>query len=115
MSDNNYLGSVTVRLPISMLQRLDNISGRGKKYRDRSDAIRSLVLQGSQLNDMLEIYNNPAKKQEFEEKLANLLQDKSYEKTLETMTERDLGAIILICQNLQDKKLQQLVLDIKKS
>jgi len=115
MSDNNYLGSITVRLPISMVQKLDNISGKKKKYRDRSDAIRSLILQGSQLNDMLEIYNDPAKKKQFEEKLAALFRDKNFEQTMETMSDKDLNAIMFIAANIKEKKIQQVVLDIKKS
>lgn len=115
MSETDFLGSITVRMPISMIRKLNSVSGKGGRYRDRSEAIRSLISLGGQVDDMLEIFNDPEKKLEFETKMASLFHDKSLEKTMETMTEKELNAIIFIASNLKDKKLQQLVLDIKKS
>jgi len=109
------LGTFTVRMPIKLMEELDAKSGAGMKYLNRSEALRSLVQLGLRVESMLEIYNDPEKKKEFEEKLANLFQDKNFEKTFETMSERDLNAVMFIAGNLKDKKIQQLVLDVKKS
>jgi len=113
--DRLYLGSITVRMPESMLKKLDEKCGAGLKYRDRSEAIRSLVSLGMQVESLLEIQSDPKKKKEFEEKITFLFQENNLEKTMETMTEKELSTIIFIATNLQDKKIQQLVFDVKKS
>ena len=115
MNETDYFGSITVRMPISMIRKLASISGKGEKYRDRSEAIRSLIALGGQVSDMLEIFNDPEKKLEFEAKMASLFHEESLERTMETMTEKELNAIMYIASSLKDKKIEQLVLDIKKS
>ena len=110
-----HLGSITVRMPESMLEKLDDMCGAGQKYRDRSEVIRSLITLGMQIESLLEIHSDPKKKKEFEEKLIFLFQENNLEKTMETMTEKELSTIIFIATNLQDKKIQQLVFDVKKS
>ena len=110
-----HLGSITVRMPQSMLEEIDSQVGVGLPFHDRSEAIREYVSIGFQISAMIELAKDPSKKDEFEKKLAHLLNEKSYEKTLEGMSEKDLNAIIYIAANLKDKKVKQLVLDIKKS
>ena len=92
MSENDFLASITVRMSVSMVMKLNNLSGKGKKYIDRSDAIRSLIALGCRLEDLLEIYNDPEKAKEFEAKLTHLFKEKEYSKTLETMSDKELSA-----------------------
>ncbi len=112
--DTLNLGTFTVRMPIHLMQELENKSGLGLKYRNRSEALRSILQLGLRVDSLLEIHNDPKKKKEFEKKLAAMFQEKNVEKTLETMTDKELSAIIYIAQHLQDKKLDQLVLAVKK-
>ena len=113
--DSLHLASITVRLPISMLQELDSKSGSKQKYRDRSAALRSLVTLGLRVESLLEIQNDPEKKQEFEEKFASLLKEKNVEQSLEAMDETQLNSIIFIANNLKEKKVQLLLDSIKSS
>ena len=120
MSETSYLATITVRMPISMVMELDNKAGRNKngsrkEFPDRSAALRAMISLGFQITDLLKVYNDPEKAKEFDEKLASLFQEKEYEKTLETMSEKELNAILFIAKNLKDKKIDQLVFDIKKS
>lgn len=110
-----HLGSITVRLPISLIQDLDLKSGAGQKFRDRSDAVRTFLALGMRVQSIMDIQNNPEKSKEFQEKFASLLQENNIEKSLETMDESQLNGISFYIQNLKDKKVQQLLDDIKLS
>jgi len=113
--DKLDLGSITVRFPVQWLKEIDTKCGPGKKYRDHSDAIRSYVLLARRVESLLEIQADPKKKQEFEEKFALLLKEKNIERHLETMDVDQLRGISFYINNLQEKKVQLLIDDIKTS
>ncbi len=113
--ESHHLGTISVRMSFSMIESLDLESGKGKKFRDRSDALRSYISLGQQVQDMLNIYSDPEKKKEFEAKFANLLLEKDVDKTLETMEPDQLSVVIFMAKSLKDKKVQLLLDQIKSS
>ncbi len=113
--DRLYLGSITVRMPESMLKKLDKKCGVGLKYRDRSEVIRSLVSLGMQVESLLEIQNDPKKKTEFERRFALLLKEKDIEKSLEAMDENQRNTIKFFLEQLNDNATQLLIDEIKET
>ncbi len=113
--DRLYLGSITVRMPESMLRKLDEKCGAGLKYRDRSEVIRSLVSLGMQIESLMEIRKDPKKKTEFERRFAHLLKEKDIEKSLEAMNEDERNGIKFFITHLENQKVQTLIEKIKQS
>lgn len=114
MSEDEFLGSITTRISWKMLQELKTKYGRGRKYRDRSDAIRSIIALGLRTDSMMQIMNDPEKKKEFREKFSSLLKEKDIEKQLETMNEEQLNYVVFLATNLKEKKVEQLLLELKR-
>lgn len=115
MEENDYLGSITVRLAIKTIKKLDTKHGRGRRFRDRSETIRSLLAIGDKTDDLMQIYSDPKKKKEFQEKFFKMVENKKFNKSLESMTDEELGLVIFTAQNLRDKKVQQLLDTFKKA
>ena len=103
------LGSITVRLPTSMIIELDSKCA----YGERSDLIRDLITLALRVESLMKIQKDPLKKQEFEEKFASLLQEKDIEKSLETMNPDQLRGISFFLENLKNKKVQILLDELK--
>lgn len=113
--DDYYLGSVTFRVPISLLKELAAKSGRGKPFRDKSDAIREMTKLGLKVFDLQQAYKDPAKREELQSKINSLMDFKDMEKEMETWDENQLNAILFIASNLKEKKVQLVLDDIKQS
>jgi len=113
MSEDDFLASITVRISYNMLKDLKTKYGKGKKYRDRSDAIRSVIGLGLKVDSMLQIMSDPKKKKEFEEKFAFLLKEKDIRKSLEPMEADQLSAISFFIEELKNKKVQLLIDEVK--
>jgi len=114
MSETDLLCNLTIRLSFQMLQAITTQVGKGKKFENKSDAARYYIERGQQFEALLEIHNNPEAKVEFEGKLEALLKEKQFEQVLETMDVGGLKAVQLLAKNIEDKKVQQLLLDIKR-
>lgn len=113
--DTLNLGSITVRFPIELLKEIDTKCGPKLKYRDHSDAIRSLVVLALRVESLLDIQKDPKKKKEFEEKFASLLKEKDVQKSLEAMNPDQLRGISFFLEDLKNKKVQLLIDDLKTS
>ena len=106
--------SLTFRLPHSLAVEI-RLKAQGPKYRDLSDATRSLVMLGLRVESLLDIQSDPEKKKEFEEKFASLLKEKDIEKSLETMDDDQLRGVSFFIENLKNKKVQMLIDELKTS
>lgn len=113
MSEEDFLSSITVRISYEMLSDLKTRFGKGRRYRDRSDAIRSLINLGLKVDSMLQVMNDPKKKEEFEKKFAFLLKEKNTEKQLETMNEEELNHLSYLITRIKEKKVQLLLDEIR--
>lgn len=112
MSENLY-GSITVRLTFEALKFLDENAGRGKKFPDKSSTLRYYFERGQQFEALLEIYNNPEKRAEFESKLSSIAKVKNVEEYIATIDDPNmLDAIAFVVKNQKDKRVQQLMLEI---
>ena len=112
--DDLQLVSVTLRASMSLLKELNSKYGPGRKYRDRSEAIRSLLQLGLRVEALMEIQGDSKKKKEFEAKFISLLKEKNIRKSLEPMDQEQLNAIGFYIEFLKEKKVQQLLDDIKQ-
>lgn len=118
MGSKEYRTTVSVKMGLDMLQALDKESGKepAKRFTDRSDAIRYYVERGQQFDSLLQIYNNPEQRAEFESQLKSLAVEKDVERYLETIDNpKTLEAIIFLASNQKDKRVRQLMLDIRKA
>jgi hypothetical protein len=116
--EDNYLGSITIRIDIEFLKRLDMKCGKkhGNKFKDRSEGVRFYIERGEQFESLLEIYNDPKKKAEFESKLSGIAKEKDLEKYLQTIDDPAfLNSIIFIAQNIKEAKVKQMILNVKQS
>lgn len=110
----DYCDSITFRCPISILEKLDSTVGKGKKYKNRSEAILAKLQLSSKIESMMDLFQDPKKKKEFQSKFQELLSKKDVEQTLEKMDEKELKAIIFFAENQLDKRFKQLLLDIQR-
>lgn len=111
MSHDEYKVPVSVRIPISILKELDKLVEQ-KKYADRSDAVRTLMQDGTYLNKIILMVKNPKKVNEIVKKLKNIDTMKDVEHTLDTMEPHELLIVQKLALNIRDKKVQQTVLDM---
>ena len=114
MEAHEYKTGITVKFTVDLLKRIDDLWGKGKNFKDRSDAIRSLMQLGLQVQDLMKLQKDPAKAKELEKKFKILLKQDSYEKELDAWDEGELSALILYATKLKDKKFQQSILSLNK-
>jgi len=105
--------SITVRMPNSMLDNLDKMVEE-KKYLDRSEAIRSLVQDGTYLAKIIQLAKDPKKSKELTKKLSQLDTIKDVKKTLETMEPHQLLLVQSLAKDIRDEKVKQTILDMKE-
>ncbi len=85
------------------------------EYGERSYRIRELITLAFKVESLLAIQKDPKKKQEFEGKFASLLREENTEQALEAMDEDQRQKISFFIENLNKKKVQLLIDEIKKS
>jgi len=105
--------SVTVRIPNSMLDELDKLVEE-KKYLDRSEAIRSLVQDGTYLAKIIKLAKDPKKSKELTKKLSQLDTIKDVKQALTTMEPHQLLLVQSLAKDIRDEKVNQTILDMKE-
>lgn len=104
--------SITVRMPVSMALKVFFSVGKGKKFKDKSEACRTYMLRGLQLEKLRDIGNDPEKKKKFEDLLRSVVTQKHDRRTFETMEVEDLENIIFLATEVKNKKVEQLMLSV---
>lgn len=84
-----------------------------KKAPNRAEAQRFFIKKGIQFVSLLEIYNNPEQREKFEEKLKSMVKEQALEMTVETMEVSEIDAALLILANTKEKKVRQMILDVR--
>lgn len=105
--------SVTVRIPNSLLDILDDMVEK-KKYADRSEAIRSLTQNGIHLDKIIQLAKNPKKSKELVKKLKQLDSIKEIEDTLNTLEPHQLKLVEALAVDISSNKSKQMLLDMKE-
>jgi len=105
--------SVTVRIPISLLDVLDQMVD-DKKYLDRSEAIRTLIQNGIHLDKIIKLAKDPKKSQELRKKLSQLDTIESIENTLQTLEPHQLKLVESLAIDIGKNKVKQTLLDMKE-
>ena len=106
--------SIEFRCPHSLIEKVEGYVDSGRFAND-SEAYRSLIQRGMQVEDILIIKNDPERSQEFEAKMKSLLKFDNLEQTLETCSETELRAIKDLTDIILNKKLHQSLLHVKES
>ena len=104
-----YNSTVSVRMPVSILSKLDS-EVKCKKFHNRSEAIITRIQSSYELDNLMEIAKNPQLQKEMDEKIKQMTSNSSVEQTLETMTISQRNAIIFYANNLNKKLLEQKIL-----
>lgn len=115
MSEDRLLSQISTRFTFKQIKEIEEECGKHKKFRDRSEGIRYYFERGRQFEALLEIYNNPEKKKEFEKKLASIAKVKNIEMIAETMGIPEIKAAKFVLENIENAKVKQLILDVKSS
>lgn len=102
---------LSISIPIILIDDLDKL--KEKEDVNMSDLVVRLIKKGIELETLLEINRNPEKKKEFEDNLKQLLSQESFEKTLETMDDMTLDAILSYASLLKDRRFKQDLLSIR--
>lgn len=105
--------SFEIRLPHSIMMQIMEMSGRGKTFKSKSEALRVMITRGLQVEALAKIYTDPDKKTEFESKLELLVKGKNLAELAETMTVTEIESAQFVLANIKNKKIQQLILDVK--
>ena len=100
---------------MKFLETLSLAYGRGRKFHDRSEAIRYYIERGMQFESLLEIYNDPEKKAQFAHKMEGIKKEQHMERLAETMTIDEIKSARFILTNIEEKKVNQLLLDVTRS
>lgn len=115
MSEEKLLGSITARVSFEMIKFLNEKSGRGKIFKDRSEALRHYFELGKKVEAIMELKKDPEKQKEFNEKFSHLMGQNNLEKIAETMDESEIDSAIFYLENMKSKKIQQLIDNVKKN
>ncbi len=115
MTEEKLLGSITARVSFEMISFLVGISGRGKRFKDRSEALRHYFELGKKTEAIMELKKDPERQKEFNEKFSHLMGEQNLQKIAETMDEKEIEAAIFYLENMKSKKIQQLLDNVKKS
>lgn len=102
-----YSETVSVKVPVSMLQKID------EKPKKRSEVMIELLKMGLQVESLIETSKNPENKLKFETDLQNLLKCESIQNTLETLDDKTLDSILFYAQTLKERRFQQEVLAVR--
>lgn len=104
--------TITIRMPVSLALKIFSNVGKGKKFKDKSEACRTHMLRGLQLEKLRDIANNPDKKKKFEELLKSVITEKHDRRNFETMEIEDIENIIFLATEVKNKKVEQLMLSV---
>jgi len=113
MKSSELKVSVTVRIPISLVQFLDKEVDE-KKYSDRSQAIISLIQSGRHLSKIIELAKDPKKSKEIVKTLKGLENVKQIQEALETLEPHQLKLVESLAVKLNDEKIKQTILDMQE-
>lgn len=105
--------SVEFRCSHSLIQKVEEYVESGRFAND-SEAFRSLIQRGMQVEDILIIRNDPERNEEFESKMRSILKLDNMENALETCNETELRAIKDLADIILNKKLHQSLLHVKE-
>ena len=98
--------TISVRMPIDLLEELDDLV-QAKQYRDRSEAIITKIQDGNHLHELMEIAKDPELQKEMNEKIKSMLVNSDIEQTLQTMSIKEREAIIFYATHLNQQTLKQ--------
>ena len=113
MNPEEFKLSISVRMPISIIQALDKLV-KEKKYADRSEAIRTLTQNGMHLAKIIELVKNPKKAKELTKKLKQFDSIKNIEQTLETLEPHQLKLVESLASSISESKVKQTLLEMKE-
>lgn len=113
LNEEDYNTVVTIRVPLSLAKQIDSFDwGLGRKP-SRSKKYLTAVQNGIQFLKLKQLQNDPEKKKELEQKLADLMltSPKDQEQVLQTMDISGLETIISMANATLDTKISQKILD----
>ena len=102
--------SVSVRITNEMLKFIEDNSGRGKRFKDRSAGFRYLVTFGMKAEALMNMKKDPEKWKDFENKIQEMMLKDSVPHVLEKMNDDELDNMAFYIANLKNQKATQLIL-----
>lgn len=114
MNSVDRKSSVTVRIPNSILDRLDRLVEL-KTYPDRSEAIRCLILDGEHLGEIVKLAKDPNKAKEVTKSLQQIQNLKDIKQVLQTMQPHQLKLVEALAIDINNQKVQQTLIDMRET
>lgn len=97
-------GSITVRLPFELVQELD-ADVEMRKFRNRSEALRSYVILGKKAYSYKAIMDDPIKQKQFQDEMNQILKGERITEWISTLSGTQLEGIM---QGIQLEKEQRI-------
>lgn len=115
MNETTYLGTISVRLPVSLIEAVDKRAGVDfpNKQNMRSEEMRELLQLGLQVKTVMQLRKDPKQKKMFEKNVQDLMNQESVQHTLETMDDATVDAVIFYAKALKDKRFQQSIIELR--
>lgn len=104
--------SISIRFDYDLANSIETDIKNGK-FEDRTEGIEHYVRRGMQLDSITEIYKDPKKRKEFEDKFGQLVSEKNVESVMETADVEQLKTIIFFAKNQLDKRFNQLLISTR--
>lgn len=107
-------GSIEFRAPFSMIKKVEEYVD-ANRFSNESEAYRSLMQRGMEVEDLLIIKNDPEKNAEFETKMKSIFKLGEIEKIVKNCSEEEIKAVKFILENDLNHRAKQLLLKITES
>lgn len=107
-------GSIEFRAPFSMIQKVEKYV-EANRFPNESEAYRSLLQRGMEVEDLLIIRNDPEKNAEFESKMQSIFKVGEIENIVKNCSEEEIKAVKFILDNHLNQKAKQLLLKVTES
>ena len=114
MNQVDRKSTVTVRMPNSILDRLDKLV-ENKTYPDRSEAIRCLIMDGEHLGEIVKLAKDPKKVKEVTKSLQQIQNLKDIKQVLQTMQPHQLKLVEALAVDINNQKVQQTLIDMRET
>ncbi|MCZ6583071.1 MAG: ribbon-helix-helix domain-containing protein [Thaumarchaeota archaeon] len=112
MEEREYTTPISIRIPISLLQILDKMIEE-KKFKDRTEALLTLIQDGIQFKKIITMINDPKQVKKAIKKIKKIEAVGDVKNTLKNFEPHELSLIAKIAKSLEEEKVQQTYLDMK--
>ena len=112
LKEEDYNTVVTIRVPLSIAKLVDSLDwGLGRKS-SKSKKYLTSIQDGIQFRKLKQLQNDPEKRKQLEQALADLMLTSDKGEVLQTMDISELETLIALANATKDSKIDQKILNL---